>query len=94
MASRAARRALTVCMDLLVLAAMVVTAGLVVRFFGSLSGSRFGSAVVSVASLLTVPLGLSGIKTPYGGVFDLDSAVTVAAALFVEWVLAGIRRRM
>lgn len=92
MSSRLLRLALTVCMDLLVLVAIIVTGGLVVRFFGSLTSSEFGRAAAPVLQALRLPLGLGGIKTPYGGVFDVDAALTAVGALFLEWVLAGIRR--
>ncbi|MDI6844059.1 MAG: hypothetical protein QMC94_06680 [Anaerosomatales bacterium] len=93
MSKRLVRLSLTICMDLLVLAAVVATGGLVIRFFGALASSSIGELLRPITDAVRLPLGLGGIKTPYGGVFDLDAAATVAAALFVEWVLAGVRRR-
>ncbi|MCL4079037.1 hypothetical protein MX659_05485 [Coriobacteriia bacterium Es71-Z0120] len=93
MPQRIVRLLLTACMDLLVLVAVAATAGMVVRFFGSLASSALGESVLPILAAVRLPLGLGGIKTPYGGIFDLDAAATVAAALFVEWALAGVRRR-
>lgn len=88
-----AHTALTIVMDLLVLLAVALVGGLVVRFFGALSGYPAAEALGAFAQRASLPLGLRGIKTPYGGVFDVDVAATIVALLFVEWVLAGIRRR-
>lgn len=93
MRSKAAHTVLTVLMDLLVLLAVVLAGGLVVRFFGALSGLPLAEAVDGLARRLALPLGIPGIKSPYGGTFDVDMAVTILAALFAEWALAGIRRR-
>jgi hypothetical protein len=81
-------------MDALVLVAVIATGTMVVRFFGSIASLPVAEALMPAMRAVRLPLGLGGMKTPYGGVFDLDAAATVAAALFVEWVLAGVRRRL
>lgn len=93
MRSKAVHTGLTAVMDLLVLFATVLVGGIVVRFFGALHAHPLGEAVADLARRVSLPLGLPGIKSPYGGTFDVDVAATIVAALFAEWVLAGIRRR-
>lgn len=90
---KSARTVLTIVMNVLVLIAVCVTIGIVVRFFGSLTNTTLGEAYLRFASLLRIPAGFSGIRTPYGGTFDVNAAVTVGVVLVLEWVLSISRRR-
>jgi hypothetical protein len=90
---KSARTALTIVMDILVLVAVCVTIGIVVRFFGSLASSSLGESYLRFASLLRIPAGFEGIDTPYGGSFDVNAAVTVGVVLVLEWALSIARRR-
>jgi hypothetical protein len=65
---------------------------LIVAFFGQLSLTEWGSALLSVTRYAILPLGLAPIVTPYQGVFDVNAAATVLALLGVEWVLGVVRR--
>lgn len=80
-------------MDALVLVAVCLTIGVVVRFFGTLGESPVGESYLRFVSLITPPLGLAPVNTPYGGQFDVNGAVTVGLVLVVEWVLGVARRR-
>ena len=42
-----------------------------------------GAAIVDIGRLVTIPFPIEEIKTPYGGVFMVDSAITVGAALLI-----------
>lgn len=88
------RTLITIVMNVLVVLAIVVTVALVVRFFGVLAARPWGEAIVRVGDLLTLPAGVEAIKTPYGGAFDVDAALTVGAALVAEWLLSVIRGRI
>lgn len=87
------RTVLTVVMDLLVLIAIAETVRLVVMFFGTLSATTVGQVVVALTDPVTIPLGLEPIKTPYGGVFDVDAGLTIVLLLLAEWVLSLVRSR-
>ena len=43
--------------------------------------------------VLVIPFGVEAIKTPYGGIFDVDAAIMVALLILVEWVLSILRNR-
>ena len=87
------RNVITVLMDLLVILAIFLTIVIVVRFFGALAAQTWGSVVVRVGALLTVPFGVDAIKTPYGGVLDVNAALTVGVMLLIEWGLGVARSR-
>jgi len=88
-----ARSAFTILMNLLVLGAAAVTVRLIVMFFGQISAREWSEAIVALTNPITLPVGLEGIKTPYGGVFDLEAAVTIIVLLAGEWVLSIFRSR-
>ncbi|MCE5203845.1 MAG: hypothetical protein ABFC80_09300 [Coriobacteriales bacterium] len=90
---RAVRVVLTIVMDVLVACAVCLTLGVVVRFFAALAGTGLGERYVSLVSHLRIPFGFDLIRTPYGGWFDVDAALTVAVLLVAEWALSVTRRR-
>jgi hypothetical protein len=80
-------------MDLFVVVAIALTARLCIVFFGQLAAQGWGKTVIALTSPLVIPFGVSAIKTPYGGAFEVITALTIAVVLLVEWVLSGIRVR-
>lgn len=93
MSSKPVRTLITVAMDVLVVVAVVFVAGLVVKFFGALSGTDIGAMVVKVTEAITLPLGIADIATPYDGAFDIQMAATVVLLLVAEWLLSIARRQ-
>lgn len=93
MASNPGRTFITVIMDILVVLAIAETVRLVVSFFGQLARQGWAETVIALTNPLTIPFGFEAIKTPYGGVFDVNGALTIVALLVVEWVLSVIRSR-
>lgn len=92
MASRTVRSLLTVVMDLLFVVAIVMVLRIVVLFFGGLAAQTWGRSLVSATRVLVVPFGIKPIVTPYGGVFDVNGALTVLVLLGIEWALGMARR--
>lgn len=90
----APRTVLTIVMDVLVVFAVLVTAGIVTSFFGALESTVAGDRLSDVAAALTPALGLPEWSTPYGGVFRGDSAALAVGVLGAEWVLSVARRRV
>lgn len=88
------RTLITIVMNILVVIAVAVTIGLVIRFFGALASTEWGTAIVRLVDLVTLPAGVEDIKTPYGGVFDVNGALTVGVALLAEWLLSMFRSRV
>lgn len=80
-------------MNLLIVLAVLVTASIVVAFFGALAARSWGEAIIRIADLVTIPFGIELLKTPYGGVFDADGALTVGLMLLAEWALSVMRSR-
>lgn len=98
MANKSVRTFLTVLMDVLIVVAVALTVRMVIMFFGQLAAQSWGSAIVALTSIVTMPFGdwfsfEALIKTPYGGVFDVDAALTVVTVLVLEWVLSVVRAR-
>lgn len=93
MARKPTRIILHIVMDLLIVLAVLATAALVVSFFGTLAAQTWGEAVVRVADMISIPTGIAPIKTPYGGVFDVDFALSIAAFLILEWAVGAAKGR-
>lgn len=91
--SKPVRTLLTIVMDVLVVVAIADTLRLVVRFFGQLASQGWAEVVIAFTNPATFPLGIDAIKTPYGGVFDVNAAATVILLLIAEWVLSVVRSR-
>lgn len=86
------RTFVTVVMDILVIVAVILVVHMVIVFFGQLAGQPWAKTIVDVTGKITLPLGMAGIRTPYGGVFDVNAAATVLVLLGIEWVLGSVRR--
>lgn len=82
----------TILMDVLIAVAVVVVAHMVIVFFGQLAVQPWAKQLVPYTGKLVVPVGAAPIKTPYGGVFDVNAAATVLILLAGEWVLGMVRR--
>lgn len=93
MSTRPTRTFLTLLMDLLIVLAVLVTSGIIIAFFGSLSAQTWAKAVLKIADLVTIPFGFGDIKTPYGGYFAVNAGIMVALLLVGEWVLSVARQR-
>ncbi len=87
------RTILTIVMDVLVIIAIADTLRIVVEFFGQLAAQRWGELVIAFTNPVVIDFGVEAIKTPYGGVFDVNAALTVVALLVAEWVLSVVRSR-
>lgn len=89
----ATRTALNVVANLVLLLAIALIARVVIEFFGVLAATDLGRLFVGLTEYVTPPLGVTSPRTPYGGVFDSDAAITAVALLLVEWVLTVVRWR-
>ncbi len=93
MAARPVRIVLTILMDLMIILAIAMTVRMVVVFFGVLASTQWGKVLVTLTDVVRLPAGIRSIKTPYGGVFDVDAALTIGVLLFAEWLLSVARAR-
>jgi hypothetical protein len=91
--SNHARATLTAFMNVLFVLGMLLTGRIVIEFFGALAMTAMGRVIVEITEFLVLPLDLGGVRTPYGGVFDVDAAITVVLVLLLEWVLSVLRSR-
>ena len=91
--SRPLRTLITIVMDLLVVVAIALTARLCVVFFGQLMAQGWGKTIVALTNPLVIPFGVAAIKTPYGGWFQVNTALTIVVVLLAEWLLSGVRAR-
>ena len=86
------RLLLTVVMDLLIVAAVLLFAHIILGFFGSVASTALATRVTRITVLAVPHLGLRTIPTPYRGVFDFNAGAALGVALVAEWVLAFFRR--
>ncbi|MBE0416466.1 MAG: hypothetical protein IBX63_01695 [Coriobacteriia bacterium] len=91
--SAQARFILTFFMNVLFVVAVLLTGRIVVEFFGALAITVAGRAIVDFTEFLVLRVGISGARTPYGGVFDVGAALTVVVVLLIEWALSVARTR-
>lgn len=92
-ASKPLRQIITVFMNLLILLAVILVIRVVVMFFGTLAGQGWAEAFITVTNYLVIPFGIEEVKTPYGGVLDVDAALTVGTLIVAEWALSVARNR-
>jgi hypothetical protein len=92
--SSAGRTVITVVMDVIVIVAVAALTHLVISFFGSMSGSSWGKGLLALTRFTVVPIGITPLTTPYGGLFHVDAMVTVLGILAVEWALGLVRRNV
>jgi hypothetical protein len=89
------RTALTALMDVALVLAVLLTGRLFIGFFSATSVTQFGSWYMHVTSRLTPPVaGNWLVRTPYGGLFSVDTGMVIIGLLVFEWALATSRRRL
>lgn len=93
MTSKPLRMIVTIAMDVLVVVAVALTIRLCVVFFGQLEQQGWGQLVIALTNPIVIPFGVLAIKTPYGGFFEVNTALTVVVVLLVEWILSSVRSR-
>lgn len=87
------RTLLTIVMNVLVAVAIALTVRLVVVFFGTVAIQPWAKTVAAITELLVLPFGIADIKTPYGGYFDVNAALSIIVFLIAEWIASVIRAR-
>lgn len=92
-ASRTVRTVILIVMDVLVLVAVLITARVIVQFFGSVASQAWAKSLVSVTDPIVHLSITQPVKTPYGGIFDLPAVIAVIAILAAEWILGAVRER-
>lgn len=93
MSQKPAHTIISIIMNILVLFAIALTARVVVEFFGQLAAQQWGKVIILITDPLVIPFGVDAIKTPYGGVLDVDASIMIGLLLCVEWLLSTIRSR-
>lgn len=86
------RTILLILMDLLVALALFLVVRLVVLFFGVLAVTAWAKAIAKLSQPFVLPFGVKAISTPYGGIFDINAALSIAAYLVIEWAVSIARR--
>jgi hypothetical protein len=93
MGGKAVRTLLTVAVDILIVLAIALAFRQVVVFSGRIAHQGWAQAYTALTAKLVIPFGVASIKTPYGGVFDIDNALTVVVLVVAEWILSSVRDR-
>jgi hypothetical protein len=87
------RTVLTVVVDILIVLAVALAFRQFVVFSARIAHLGWAEAFNALASKFVIPFGVADIKTPYGGVFDVDNALTVIVFVAAEWILSSVRDR-
>lgn len=74
--------------------ALALTAVIVSKFFGRLAAHPIGELLIDMSTILAIPAALPLIRTPYGGVFDLNLVITLVAVIVCEWLLSVAKGRL
>ena len=90
---RILRAILSVLVYALILVAVLLAVRQFLTFSGQIASQHWVQAFDSLTKHLIVGFGAPSIKTPYGGHFDANGALTVLAAIVAEWVLTIVRDR-
>jgi hypothetical protein len=93
MGGRGVRLVLTIVIDALIILAVALAIQLVIVFTHEIASQEWARAYVAFTKQLVIPFGARTIKTPYGGVFDVNCALTIVVALIAEWGLSAVRDR-
>lgn len=94
MSSAPVRTFVTIVMNLLVVAAVLTTVRIFVRYFGVLESSGPGEAIVVASNPFVASVGFQDVRSPYAGVFDVNATVSIVGILLVEWLLSVVRTRI
>ena len=90
---RGLRALLTVVTYVLIAVAVALAIRQFVIFSGDIAARSWAQAFNALTKHLVIPFGASSIKTPYGGRFDVNNALTIVAAILAEWALSVVRDR-
>lgn len=86
------RLLLTVVMNVLLVVAALLLARIVIGFFGRFDASPLATQFMDLTAPLVRDFGFEAIKTPYGGVFDVNTGALLVATFAAEWFVAVVRR--
>ena len=93
MGGKALRTLLSVIVNILIVLAIALAIRQATVFSRQIAHQGWAQAYDALTSRLVIGFGFTSIKTPYGGVFDLNNALTVLLALVAEWGLSAVRDR-
>lgn len=79
-------------MNVLFVIAVALLLRVLVRYFGVLSSSTPGEAILTLTAPLVVPFGIHSVRSLYGGVFEINATVTMVLVLLGEWFMSMLRR--
>ena len=91
--SKGFRAILTVVTYALIAVAVALAVRQFVIFSGDIASRSWAQAFNALTKHLVIPFGVSSIKTPYGGRFDVNNALTIVVVILAEWALSVMRDR-
>lgn len=92
-ATKTLHTGLMLLMNVLFAVALLLTGRIVTEFFGVLATTDMGRWLVRLTDVFVLSLGVGPARTPYGGIFDVEAAVTVVVLLLIEWALSVAHAR-
>jgi hypothetical protein len=86
------RLALTILMNLLLVASGLLLARIVIAFFARVGSAPWAASFMDLTAPYVPALGFHAIGTPYRGVFDFNAAASLVSVMAAEWAVTFLRR--
>lgn len=91
MAGKAVHSVLSIVVWVLILILVALSIRQVIRFSGQVASQDWAMAFRMLSDNFVIPFNQKAIRTPYGGWFDVDNALTIVAVLAAEWGMSRVR---
>jgi UDP-N-acetylmuramyl tripeptide synthase len=90
-AGKAVHALLSLVVWLLILVLIALSIRQVIVFSAQLASQDWAKAFRMLADNLVIPFNQPDVRSPYGGKFDVDNALSVALVLVAEWGMSRVR---
>jgi hypothetical protein len=90
-AGKAVHTVLSIVVWVLILVLVALSVRQVILFSGQIASQDWAMAFRMLADNLVIPFDQQDVRSPYGGKFDVDNALTIVLVLVAEWGMSRVR---
>jgi hypothetical protein len=90
-AGKAVHTVLSIVVWVLILVLVALSIRQVILFSGQVASQDWAMAFRMFADNLVIPFDQQDVRSPYGGKFDVDNALTIVLVLVAEWGMSRVR---
>jgi hypothetical protein len=90
-AGKAVHTVLSIVVWVLILVLVALSIRQVILFSGQVASQDWAMAFRMLADNLVIPFDQKDVRSPYGGKFDVDNALTIVLVLVAEWGMSRVR---